>query len=73
MASIWIPRGEREGTTLKTYESLTESMENESKDKVDDEESSQQKKTHDTLQPNFSPKETMEMRLPWEIRLPLVG
>ncbi len=48
-------------------------MENESKDKVDDGESSQQKKTHDTLQPNFSPKETMEMRLPWEIRLPLVG
>jgi hypothetical protein len=34
-------------------------VEDESKDKVDEGESSQQKKTYDTLQPNFSPKETI--------------
>ncbi len=34
-------------------------MEDKGKDKTDEEEGNQQKKTHDTLQPNFSPRKTM--------------
>jgi hypothetical protein len=34
-------------------------MEDKSKDKANEGENSQQKKTHDTLQPKFSPKETI--------------
>jgi hypothetical protein len=44
---------------IKNIGILEESMEDKSKDKVDEGESSQQKKTHDTLQPKFSPKETI--------------
>jgi len=51
--------GKGEGTTLETQESLEEFMEDENKDKTDEGEGSQQEKTHDTLQPNISQRETI--------------